>query len=119
MFGELIKEKRMKLGITLRGFCRRIGADASNWSKTERGLLLPPRDDETLRKIAQVLGIKEGSESWIEMKDKAHIGAGRIPRDLLSDARIIQVLPVFFRTARAKRPTSKQLDQLVDLLRKR
>jgi transcriptional regulator with XRE-family HTH domain len=118
MFGEFIKERRISLGITLRGFCRRIGIDASNWSKTERGLLLPPRDDETLRKIAQVLGIKEGSEAWIEMKDKAHIGAGRIPRDLLSDARIAQALPILFRTARAKRPTSKQLDQLIHILRK-
>jgi len=118
MFGEFIKERRISLGITLRGFCRRIGIDASNWSKTERGLLLPPRDDETLRKIAQVLGIKEGSEAWIELKDKAHIGAGRIPRDLLSDARIVQALPIFFRTVRAKKPTSKQLDQLIHILRK-
>jgi len=105
MFGGFIKERRTGLGITLRGFCRRIGIDASNWSKTERGLLLPPRDEETLRKIAEVLGIEEGSEAWIEMEDKAHIGAGRIPRDLISDARIAQALPIFFRTAGAERPT--------------
>jgi transcriptional regulator with XRE-family HTH domain len=118
MFGEFIKQRRVSLGITLRGFCRLIGADASNWSKTERGFLLPPRDDETLRKIAQVLGVHEGSEVWVEMKDLAYIGAGRIPRDLLSDARIVRALPIFFRTARAEKPISEDLDQLINLLRR-
>jgi len=117
VFGEFIKERRLNLGLTLRGFCREIGFDASNWSKTERGLLPPPRDEETLTKVAQVLGIKVGSPTWVELKDLAHIDAGRIPKDLLSDAKIVQTLPMFFRSMRGKK--AKDLEKLIELLKKK
>jgi transcriptional regulator with XRE-family HTH domain len=102
LFGELIKDKRKSQGIGLREFCRRIGADSSNWSKTERGLLYPPREEETLRKIAKILGIEVGSEEWLELKDKAYIDAGQIPRDILSDAGLVELLPSLFRALRVE-----------------
>jgi transcriptional regulator with XRE-family HTH domain len=105
LFGELIKDKRNSQGIRLREFCRRIGADSSNWSKTERGLLYPPREEGTLRKIAKVLGIDVESEDWFEMRDKAYIDAGRIPADILSDAGLVQLLPSLFRALRNEKPT--------------
>jgi len=105
LFGELIKEKRNSRGISLREFCRRIGADSSNWSKTERGLLYPPREEGTLRKIAKVLGIEVGSKDWLELKDKAYIGAGRIPGDILSDAGLVQLLPLLLQALRNEKPT--------------
>ena len=105
MFGELIKERRNSRGISLREFCRRIGADSSNWSKTERGLLYPPREEGTLRKIAKVLGIEAESEDWFELRDKAYIDAGRIPGDILSDAGSVQLLPLLFQALRNEKPT--------------
>src|SRR4030043_920411 len=118
MFGEFIKERRITKGISLREFCKRIEIDASKWSKVERGLLAPPQDEEKLRKIARVLDIKIGSPLWKEMKDKANIDAGIIPEDILSDDKVLNSLPIFFRTIRSEKPTPEDLDKLIDMIRK-
>ena len=118
MFGEFIKERRIRQGISLREFSRRIETDPSNWSKTERGLLSPPRDEGMLKRIAKVLGIKLSSELWVEMKDKAHIDAGRIPPDLLSDSELVQSLPLLFRILRDEKPTPEEVDRMIELFRK-
>ena len=118
MFGEFIKEKRIAKSVSLREFCKRIEMDASNWSKVERGLLAPPQDEEKLRKIARVLDIKVGSSLWKEMKDKANIDAGIIPEDILSDEKVLNSLPIFFRTVRSEKPTPEDLDKLINMIRK-
>jgi transcriptional regulator with XRE-family HTH domain len=118
MFGEFIKERRIAKGISLREFCKRMEIDASNWSKVERGLLAPPQDEEKLRKIARVLDIKIGSPLWKEMKDKANIDAGIIPEDILSDEKVLNSLPIFFRTIRSEKPTPEDLDKLIAMIRK-
>lgn len=118
MFGEFIKARRIDKGISLREFCKRIEIDASNWSKVERGLLAPPQDEEKLRKIAQALGIKFGSALWEEMKDKSNIDAGIIPEDILSDEKVLNSLPMFFRTIRSEKPTPEELDKLINIIRK-
>jgi transcriptional regulator with XRE-family HTH domain len=118
MFGEFIKERRIAKSISLREFCKRIEIDASNWSKVERGLLAPPQDEEKLRKIARVLDIKIGSPLWREMKDKANVDAGIIPEDILSDEKVLNSLPIFFRTIRSEKPTPEDLDKLIDMIRK-
>jgi transcriptional regulator with XRE-family HTH domain len=118
MFGEFIKERRIKKGISLREFCKRLEIDASNWSKVERGLLAPPQDQEKLKKIAQALDIEFGSPLWREMKDKANIDAGIIPEDILSDEKVLNSLPIFFRTIRSEKPTPEDLDELIDMIRK-
>ena len=118
MYGEYIKELRMKKEITLREFCKLVEIDASNWSKIERGLLAPPQDEEKLKKIARVLGIKIGSETWKEMKDLANIDAGIIPEDIRSDEEVLKALPMFFRTIRSDKPTAEELDKLIDMIKK-
>jgi transcriptional regulator with XRE-family HTH domain len=119
MFGEFVKERRLSQGISLRQFSRLVGFDPGNWSKVERGLLNPPRREETLKRIAKVLRIKTTSDDWREMKDKAHIDAGRIPRDVLSDAKLVRSLPLLFRTFRNTKPTPGELDQLIQMIQKR
>ncbi len=118
MFGEFIKERRIAKGISLREFCKRAEMDASNWSKVERSLLAPPQDEEKLRKIARVLDMKIGSPVWKEMKDKANIDAGIIPEDILSDEKVLNSLPIFFRTIRSEKPTPEDLDKLIDMIKK-
>jgi transcriptional regulator with XRE-family HTH domain len=117
MFGEFIKERRIAKGISLRELCKRLEIDASNWSKVERGLLAPPQDQERLKEIARVLGIKFGSASWKDMKDKANIDAGIIPEDILSDEKVLNSLPMFFRTIRSEKPTPEDLDKLIDMIK--
>ena len=118
MYGEYIKAIRMKKEISLREFCKLAEMDASNWSKTERGLLAPPQDEEKLKKIARVLGIKIGTEAWNEMKDLANIDAGIIPEDIRSDAEVLKALPMFFRTIRSDKPTAEELDKLINMIKK-
>jgi transcriptional regulator with XRE-family HTH domain len=118
MFGEFIKENRIEKGLSLREFCKRIEVDASNWSKIERGLLAPPQEEEKLKKIAQVLDIKPKSPVWEEMKDKANIDAGIIPEDMRTDEKVMNSLPMFFRTLRSEKPTPEELDRLIDMIRK-
>lgn len=118
MFGQFIKERRIEKGLTLREFCKLIGADASNWSKIERGHLAPPKSDEKLNKIAEILGIPVGSDLWISMKDKAEIDKGNIPSDILSDKELLAHLPMFFRTIRSEKPSEEDLDKLIEMIRK-
>jgi transcriptional regulator with XRE-family HTH domain len=118
MFGEFIKRRRVIQAITLREFCRRLNIDASNWSKVERGLLLPPQDEERLQEIAEVLEIPLNSDVWKEFRDSASIDAGLIPKDILADEEIVKALPMFFRTVRSDKPTPEELEVLIKILRK-
>jgi transcriptional regulator with XRE-family HTH domain len=118
MYGEFVKEIRMNKEISLREFCKLAEMDASNWSKIERGLLAPPQDEEKLKKIARVLGIKIGSDTWKEMKDLANIDAGIIPEDIRSDEEVLKALPMFFRTMRSDKPTVEELDKLIEMIKK-
>ncbi|HLA26274.1 MAG TPA: helix-turn-helix transcriptional regulator [Syntrophales bacterium] len=118
MFGEFVKGRRITRDITLRKFCQAIDWDASNWSKIERGLLSPPQDEEKLKRIAEVIGIEQGSDEWQEMKDLSRIGAQMLPDDIVADRRIVNALPLFFRTVRSDKPTAEELGRLIELLKK-
>jgi len=118
MFGEFIKARRIEKGLTLRNFSKLIGMDPSNWSKIERGMFPAPQESERLKTIAQVLDIPEDSPSWHEMKDKAEISAGMIPKDILSDSEISKSLPMFFRTIRSEKPTPEELEKLIEAIRR-
>lgn len=116
MFGTFIKEIRSRSRIGLREFCLKHGHDPSNWSKIERGVLPPPRDEKILRKWAAQLGIKPGSGEWIEFFDFAAVDAGRIPDYIMQEKELVSKLPVFFRTLSGKKPSESDLRNLVKLL---
>lgn len=118
MFGQFVKKERLEKGIGLREFCRRLEVDASNWSKVERGVLQPPKDEAKLRKIATILDIHSDLEKWQTLKDEASIDAGTIPKDILSDEDVLRALPMFFRTIRSEKPTPEDLDKLIERIRK-
>lgn len=118
MFGQFVKEERVEKGIGLREFCRRLGWDASNWSKVERGVLPPPKDERKLKEIATILGIEADSDKWETLKDASSIDSGIIPKDLLSDEEVLKALPMFFRTVRSEKPTPEELEKLIERIRK-
>jgi len=118
MFGEFLKERRIDKGISLREFCKRIETDASNWSKVERGLLAPPQDEEKLRKNSSGAQYQVRVPPVAGMKDKANIDAGIIPEDIRTDEKVLNSLPMFFRTIRSEKPTPEELDKLIDIIRK-
>lgn len=118
MFGEYIRKLRIEQDISLREFCRKLNMDASNWSKIERGIMAPPQDDEKLTEIAEILNIDMESERFNEIKDKAAVDAGIIPKDLLSEQETLNALPMFFRTIRNEKPTPKELENLIQKIKR-
>jgi len=114
-FGVFVKQKRLQLGLTLREFCRLTDVDPSNWSKIEKGTLAPPKSKEVLLAVADTLNFTINSEDWNTLHDLALIG--HIPKELVSDQSIIQKLPIFFRTLRGDKPTEKDLEELIKIIR--
>jgi len=118
-FATLLKKLRIERGLTLREFClvNRLDPGNYSYSRLERGHFPPPKN-ETLRKYARALGIEEGSSEWMELFDLAAAGRGEIPADIMSDERVVEKLPVLFRTLRGAPPTPEQMDQLVEKIRR-
>jgi len=117
MFGEFIKQIRERQHLGLREFCLKNAHDPSNWSKIEREVLAPSRDEETLRTWAEQLGLKQGSEDWLKFFDLAAVDSGRIPDYILEDERLVAQLPIFFRTISGQKPSREGLEKLVELIR--
>lgn len=117
MFGEMVKTIRIERKIGLREFCKLASLDASNWSKVERGLLAPPGDEEKLCRIAAVLGIEENSSQFEKLMDEAAISSGNIPKDILSDQAVLDSLPLFFRTIRSEKPSTEEIEKIIQKIR--
>lgn len=116
-FGKLLKKLRMERGFTLREFCQAHRFDPGNYSRLERGLFPAPQREELLEKYATAFGLIRGSDAWLEFFDVAAASRGEIPKDLLSDAEVVEKLPVIFRTLRGKAITPDKLDDLVNKIR--
>ena len=116
-FGDLVKDLRIKQEKTLRQFCLDNDLDPSNWSKIERGINPPPRDEKTLEKWAKQLGLKAGTPPWQEFMDLADMARGEIPKHVLNDEQLLKKLPVFFRSVRGAELSEKQLDELIKMVR--
>jgi hypothetical protein len=84
----------------------------------ERGLFPPPQSRELLEKYATALGLKPGTDQWMELFDIAAAQRGQVPADLMSDAEVVDKLPVLFRTMRAKQVSPEMLDELVEKIRR-
>ena len=117
MFGTFIKELRARQRLGLREFCLQHGHDPSNWSKIEREVLQPPRDEETLRSWARQLGLKPGSDDWLKFFEYAAVDAGRIPDQILEDEKLAAQLPVFFRTLSGQKPSREDMEKLLAIIK--
>ena len=117
-FGEFFSAKRKSLGKTLREFCRENGFDAGNMSRLERGLQTPPQSKEKRRQYALALGIKEGSEEWLEFCDLATISAGKIPDSIVSDKELMAEVPILFRSIKKEGIEKERIQNLLEALKK-
>jgi transcriptional regulator with XRE-family HTH domain len=116
-FGEYFRELRARLNMPLRQFCIANGYDAGNISKLERGLL-PPPSEEKLGDYAHALRIKKGSDEWINFFDLAAVARREIPADIMADAQLVKRLPLVFRTLRGQKVDERNLDALVEKIKK-
>ena len=115
-FGEYFRQKRIKLGLTLRAFCDKYRYDPGNISRLERNIMPPTIDDEKLEGYALALGIKRDSPDWTIFFDLAHTTKGALPKDIMRDVKILSLLPAFYRTARGDKLTKSKIKQLLKLL---
>lgn len=115
-FGEFFRQKRVRLGLTLRTFCERFGLDPAYISRLETGNLNPPKNKDKLSSLAHALNMQEGSTDWVNFFDQAYLAKGEIPQDILIDKRSSQYLPLLFRTARGKKLSKKKLQELIKLI---
>ena len=117
MFATSIKQLRTHRRLGLRGFCLEHGHDPSHWSKREREVLPPPREEHTLRTWAKQLGLKPGSDDWLKFFDYAAVGAGRIPDHILEDKELAAHLPAFFRALSGQKPSREDTERLLAIIR--
>ncbi len=117
-FGEMIKTLRLARKQTLRQFCFEFGHDPSNWSKIERGVNPPPKDEITLARWAADLGLQSGTDEWKGFMDAAAVSRGLIPQDIMGDAELLKKLPALFRTVRGADLDETKLDDLIETIRK-
>ena len=115
-FGEVLRQLRLEVGMTLREFCKRTGENAGNLSKIERGKLPPPDSVKKLEKYAKVLGITEQDEIR-DFLDLARLNRGEVPKDILSDEELARVLPLVFRTLRGQKVDEENLRKLAETIR--
>ena len=115
-FHEMFKKKRMEVG-TVREFAKVSGLDVAYVSRLENGVILPPKDERKLSRLAVSLGISEGSDEWREFMDLAAVAKNELPEDLRDDERVAKVLPAFNRTLRKKELGEEEIRELLDLIR--
>jgi HTH-type transcriptional regulator, competence development regulator len=76
-FGSYIRRKREEAGIPLRVLAQRIDISPAYWSRIEREMEKPPKN-ELMAKAAEVLGLD---------LDEVFIEAKRLPPDMQQDVR--------------------------------
>jgi len=114
-FGNFLKNLRIEKGLSLRDICKLTGYDPSNWSKIERGKMLPPSNIEILNKWAKVLGMK--GKNIQDFTDQAIVAQGMIPKEVLSEKDLVEHLPAFFRTLRNKKPNKEEMERMIELIK--
>ena len=86
-FGAFVRCKRTEVGISLNDFAARLELSTAYWSRVERELEHPPRDD-IIERTAAILGIR---------LDDLFLEADRFPPDMQKDkAKIVR----FYRQSR-------------------
>ena len=116
-FGSTVRSLRASQGKTLRQFCKEHGRDPSNWSKIERDVIPPPRNEETLAQWARDLGVKLGTDAWKDFMAEAEVSRGSIPGEVMQDRGLLVRLPSLFRALQVADLSDHQLNCLIENLR--
>lgn len=103
-FGELIREKRLAKGHSLRKFATLVGISPTYLSHVEQGKVDTPPTVERVTKMAELLG---------ESADELLAAAGRMPEDLVPIIRRSPgEMPILLRSAGTLSP--KGLKELLE-----
>ena len=116
-FGELFKKLRLRLGQTLRQFCEENGFDPGNISKLERGLLPAPQSERKLKSYTKALSIRPGDDEYIDFFDLAAVSNKNFIIKNIEDQKLLNKLPVLFRTLDKKGLTEEKLEKIIEIVR--
>lgn len=116
-FGEFFKAKRIEKGLTLRQFCEDNDFDPGNISKLERGVLAAPQTEDKLKKYAKALGLKAGTDEYVEFFDLASASTRHFAVKNINDEGLLRKLPVLFRSLDKKDLTPEQLDRIIQIVK--
>lgn len=88
---------------------------ASNWSKMERGVPPPPRDEAILERLAAFFGLTAKKKQ--EFLEVARLSRAELPADMASDDRALALLPAYLRAARGGVLEGDKLQQFIEDVR--
>lgn len=112
-FGEYLRACRLRAGYGLRSFAEAIDMQPSNLSNIEHGRINPPQDRDALSKIADTLGLRGAERRRLFDLSVAH-KPGALPADVAQYVEQSPGIPVLLRTIADRRLTRKDLDALVE-----
>jgi len=108
-FGELIREKRLAKGYSLRKFAEMVDVSPTYLSQVEQGKVARPPTAERIRVMAELLG--QNPDQWIAL-------AGRMAEDLTDIIKSEpEAMPALLRAAKGL--TAEQLRKLTEELQKK
>ena len=114
-FGEFLRTHRLKAGRGLRSFAEAAELKPSNLCAIEYGRQPPPRNAATLDRIADALGLPQGSRERQRLFDlAAKHRPGTLPPDVAAFAGRTPGVPVLLRTIANKRLTRRDLERLTE-----
>lgn len=109
--GKLLKDLRLQAGFGLRRFAELIGMQPSNLSAIEHGHRPFPEDPDKVRRIADALGLVEGSAKWDEFFDAAR-SEGQFPADV-ADMADRELVPLLLRTVKNRDLSDEDIRRLI------
>jgi transcriptional regulator with XRE-family HTH domain len=115
-FGPWVRKRRAELRLSLRKLAEETKLDPGNLSRYERGLLAAPQDEAILKRLANGLKLKQGTNEYQAFFDVAAASAGRLPRDL-QEPDIVKRMPLLFRAARRREFSREELKKLAEELK--
>lgn len=108
---EWLRDKRRAAGLGLREFALMIGESPANWCNFENGRRRAPQNEPKLRRIAQVLGIRENSEDWDRLFEVVR-RPNRPPADIEPYMQR-ELVPTLLRTIGERRLDRDEMQQLI------
>ncbi len=119
-FGGYLRKLRLGRRIGLREFAKLIGILPSNLCHIESGKHSVPQNPEFLKKVVKALGLKERDGESEKLYDLA-AKPGEIPADVkeyMCEEDVVGALPVMARTIKNKKLTRKDIERLIEDLKK-
>lgn len=112
-FGRYLRACRLKAGFGLRTFAEAAELKPSNLCAIEYGRQPPPQREAVLARIADALGLPQGSRERRRLFDlAAKHRPGTLPPDVAAFAGRTPGIPVLLRTIENKRLTHQDLERL-------